>query len=185
MNTRQGNNFNIRDIYELDRQGEKAKYNPLKLKNKKLLFHGSRFSNFTGILGNGLRIAPPEAPSHGYNFGKGIYLADMAAKSAPYCAPYLSNNEILLIVCEAALGNPRELDRPDYNAANLPAGFHSTKANGRSIPDPNESEVIEKDIWIPNGSTKVNNDGGMGHNEYIVYNVNQVRMRYLIKCKMN
>ena len=160
-------------------------YNPLKLKNKKLLFHGSRFSNFTGILGNGLRIAPPEAPSHGYNFGKGIYLADMAAKSAPYCAPYLSNNEILLIVCEAALGKSRELDRPDYNAANLPAGFHSTKANGRSIPDPHESEVIEKDIWIPNGSTKVNNNGGMGHNEYIVYNVNQVRMRYLIKCKMN
>ena len=106
------------------------------MKNKKLLFHGSRFSNFTGILGNGLRIAPPEAPSSGYNFGKGIYLADMAAKSAPYCAPYLSNNEILLIVCEAALGKPRELDRPDYNAANLPTGFHSTKAIGRSIPDP-------------------------------------------------
>ena len=90
-----------------------------------------------------------------------------------------------MIVCEAALGNSRELDRPDYNAANLPTGFHSTKANGRNIPDPHESEVIEKDIWIPNGSTKVNNNGGMGHNEYIVYNINQVRMRYLIKCKMN
>jgi poly [ADP-ribose] polymerase 2/3/4 len=109
QNTREGYTFNIKDIYELEREGEKENYNPMKLKNKKLLFHGSRFTNFTGILGNGLRIAPPEAPSHGYNFGKGVYLADMSSKSVPYCAPYLSNNEVLLIICEAALGNSREL----------------------------------------------------------------------------
>ena len=177
--------FAISDIFELDREGEKGKYNPQNLDNKTLLWHGSRFTNFTGILGNGLRIAPPEAPSTGYNFGKGVYLADMAGKSAPYCCPYLSNNEILLIACEASLGNPRELDRPDYNAANLPAGCHSTKCNGQTIPDPKLSEVVEKDIEIPNGPTIKNTTTGyMGHNEFIVYNTNQVKMRYLIRCKI-
>ena len=66
------------DCFEIDRKGEKERFNPDKLDNKKLLFHGSRFSNFVGILSSGLRIAPPEdleAPCNGYNFGKGIYLA--------------------------------------------------------------------------------------------------------------
>ncbi|RLN93767.1 hypothetical protein BBJ28_00013750, partial [Nothophytophthora sp. Chile5] len=36
-----------------------------------LLWHGSRLSNFVGILSQGLRIAPPEAPKNGYYFGKG------------------------------------------------------------------------------------------------------------------
>lgn len=31
---------------------------------------GSRASNFGGILSQGLRIAPPEAPVNGYMFGK-------------------------------------------------------------------------------------------------------------------
>jgi poly [ADP-ribose] polymerase len=96
-----------------------------------MLFHGSRFSNFTGIIGNGLRIAPKEAPCSGYLFGKGVYLADMASKSARYCCPNLSNNTILLIMCEAALGNPRDLKRPDSDAANLPKGSNSTFAVGR------------------------------------------------------
>ena len=30
-----------------------------------------------GILSEGLRIAPPEAPTTGYMFGKGVYFADM------------------------------------------------------------------------------------------------------------
>ena len=43
--------------------------------NRQLLWHGSRITNFTGILSQGLRIAPPEAPVQGYMFGKGIYTA--------------------------------------------------------------------------------------------------------------
>lgn len=35
-----------------------------------LLWHGSRSTNFAGILKQGLRIAPPEAPVTGYMFGK-------------------------------------------------------------------------------------------------------------------
>ena len=56
---------------------KKTKFNE-KMKNRKLLFHGSRMSNWCGILSQGLRIAPPEAPVTGYMFGKGIYFADMS-----------------------------------------------------------------------------------------------------------
>ena len=45
------------------REGESAKYKPFKeLHNKMLLWHGSRTTNYGGILSQGLRIAPPEAP---------------------------------------------------------------------------------------------------------------------------
>jgi hypothetical protein len=184
-NTRDHYNLKIIDMFELDRDGEKKIFNPLKLGNKKLLFHGSRFSNFPGILSNGLRIAPPEAPSSGYNYGKGIYLADFAGKSTPYSQPGLSNNEILLILCEAALGTPRELLRPDYNAANLPSGCHSTHALGRVRPNPDGSQVFEKNIEVPMGKRQDFSGGGVGYNEFIVYNTNQIRMRFLVKCKVN
>ncbi len=36
-----------------------------------LLVHGSRLTNFVGILSNGLKIAPPDVPASGYLFGKG------------------------------------------------------------------------------------------------------------------
>lgn len=49
-------------------------------------------SNVAGILSQGLRIAPPEAPVSGYMFGKGVYFADMASKSANYTYAYNTNN---------------------------------------------------------------------------------------------
>jgi hypothetical protein len=57
-----------------DREGEAARFRH-DLHNQQLLWHGSRTTNFTGILSQGLRIAPPEAPSTGYMFGKGVYTA--------------------------------------------------------------------------------------------------------------
>ena len=79
--------------------------------------HGSRVTNFGGILSQGLRIAPPEAPVSGYMFGKGIYLADMSSKSANYCSAYSSGDTALLLLCEAELGNPMyELTDASYTA---------------------------------------------------------------------
>ena len=36
-------------------------------------------------MSRGLRIAPADAPVTGYMFGKGVYFADCASKSANYC----------------------------------------------------------------------------------------------------
>ncbi len=73
--------------------------------NKQLLWHGSRLTNYVGILSQGLRIAPPEAPVTGYMFGKGVYFADMVSKSANYCFTNATNNTGLMLLCEVALGN--------------------------------------------------------------------------------
>jgi poly [ADP-ribose] polymerase len=75
------------------------------LGNKRLLWHGSRLTNYVGILSKGLKIAPLEAPSTGYMFGKGIYFADMVSKSANYCLATKINNVGLVLLCEVALGN--------------------------------------------------------------------------------
>ena len=50
-------------IFKIEREGESQRYKPFKqLRNRRLLWHGSRTTNFAGILSQGLRIAPPEAP---------------------------------------------------------------------------------------------------------------------------
>jgi len=107
-NTREGRRLKLLELFRVQRSGEDKIFNPNKLSNKKLLWHGSRFSNFGGILSQGLRIAPPEAPKTGYLFGKGVYFADLAGKSAAYCCANLSNNVGLFLLCEVAVGKPKE-----------------------------------------------------------------------------
>ena len=101
------NRLELIDAFKIERPGEAERYNPNGYGNKMLLWHGSRFSNFVGILSQGLRIAPAEAPKTGYNFDKGVYLASMAEKSSAYCCASISNNVGLLLLCEAALGNTK------------------------------------------------------------------------------
>ena len=70
--------FQVQDIFRIERTGEKSRFEQLPAKHKgsdrRLLWHGSRVTNYGGILSQGLRIAPPEAPVNGYAFGKGVYL---------------------------------------------------------------------------------------------------------------
>jgi|SRR6218665_487773 len=55
--------FVIFQAFKIKREGEDKVYRPFRdLNNRKLLWHGSRTTNFAGILSQGLRIAPPEAP---------------------------------------------------------------------------------------------------------------------------
>ena len=94
-----------------------------------LLWHGSRLTNYVGILSQGLRIAPPEAPMTGYMFGKGVYFADMVSKSANYCNTNRRNPTGILMLCEVEIGNERQLFHSDENADKLVdhVNYHSTK----------------------------------------------------------
>jgi len=113
--------LDILDIFEVKRHGEEERYTS-NIHNKMLLWHGSRLTNFVGILSQGLRIAPPEAPVTGYMFGKGVYFADMVSKSANYCYTNPTNNTGILLLCEVALGDMNEKTAADYYASNLPPG---------------------------------------------------------------
>jgi len=57
------------DVFDIERQGEKSRFAKHQDDtNRMLLWHGSRTTNFVGILSQGLRIAPPEAPATGQAF---------------------------------------------------------------------------------------------------------------------
>ena len=133
------------EAYELKREGEEERY--LKnLSNKKLLWHGTRISNYVGILSQGLRIAPPEAPSSGYLFGKGLYFADMSSKSCDYCYPV--NNIGLILLCEVALGNIEKRFSTDYSLPNtMNKGNNSILGVGKIYPS--DGIFVEKNLFIP------------------------------------
>ncbi|KAK2581903.1 hypothetical protein KPH14_002360 [Odynerus spinipes] len=174
----------IEDVFVIKRQGEDQRFKPFKkLHNRKLLWHGSRTTNFAGILSQGLRIAPPEAPVTGYMFGKGIYFADMVSKSANYCCTNTEHPTGLLMLCEVALGNMYERYEADY-IEKLPKNYHSTFGRGQTQPDPNVVYKMEDDVEVPYGPpvpAKLKKKSSLLYDEFIVYDVAQVRSRYLVK----
>lgn len=171
----------IFNIFKVARQSENRRYKPFKkLENRKLLWHGSRLTNFAGILSHGLKIAPPEAPVTGYMFGKGIYFADMVSKSANYCCTTTHDSTGLMLLSEVALGNMLECTSAKY-ITKLPSNKHSTLGRGRTMPDPKDSYKREDGVEIPLGKpiTDTNIKTSLLYNEYIVYDVAQVNIQYL------
>ncbi|OHF01880.1 hypothetical protein CORC01_02758 [Colletotrichum orchidophilum] len=194
-----GHSYKIQDIFRIERQGEverfeKSEFSSIK-SDRRLLWHGSRVTNYGGILSQGLRIAPPEAPVSGYMFGKGIYLADMSSKSANYCASYNSGGQALLLLCEAELGDPmQKLTNASYNAGDTAkaGGMWSTWGQGNTGPskwkdagcvNPSLKDVQMPDVSVTPGPTNVPGAYLM-YNEYITYDLAQVRLRYLFRVKM-
>ncbi|ETI23630.1 hypothetical protein G647_05432 [Cladophialophora carrionii CBS 160.54] len=194
--------YTVQDIFRIERNGEfdrldKSAYAKLGARSdRRLLWHGSRASNFGGILSQGLRIAPPEAPVSGYMFGKGVYLADMSSKSAGYCASGISGGTGILLLCEAELGAPMlELTGADYHAGDRckQEGRISTWGKGSVAPQawkdaacihPSLKGVKMPDVVSkPPGPTNVDRALLM-YNEYIVYDVAQIKLRYLLRVSM-
>ncbi|KAI0184130.1 poly polymerase catalytic domain-containing protein [Xylaria flabelliformis] len=190
-------NYQVSQIFRIERDGEFGRFDASHKtpRDRRLLWHGSRCTNFGGILSQGLRIAPPEAPATGYMFGKGIYLADMSSKSANYCCSYISNGHALLLLCEAELGDPlQELTNASYEAGETAKekGMLSTWGQGSTGPSawkdaecvhPSLKGVKMPDTTVMPGPTNVPN-ACLLYNEYICYDISQVRLRYLLRVRM-
>ncbi|CAM6043738.1 unnamed protein product [Sphagnum compactum] len=173
----------LEDVYAVEREGEYGAYVPFKetLENRTLLWHGSRTTNYVGILSQGLRIAPPEAPVTGYMFGKGLYFADLVSKSAQYCYTTKTSPTGLLLLSEVALGDIHELKSAKYMEKPV-RGSHSTKGLGKMKPLESEYEKWDDNVTVPCGSPVPSNvRSDLMYNEYIVYNTAQVRLRFLLK----
>ncbi|XP_041975989.1 poly [ADP-ribose] polymerase isoform X2 [Aricia agestis] len=175
----------IQEVFKVVRQGEDKRYKPFrKLHNRRLLWHGSRVTNFAGILSQGLRIAPPEAPVTGYMFGKGIYFADMVSKSANYCCTDKRNDVGLLLLSEVALGDMKECKQAEY--VTKLTGAHSVWGVGRTQPDYSAARTLPDGTIVPLAppvSKPV--DSSLLYNEFIVYDVAQVNVKYLVQMKFN
>jgi len=176
------NSDTITAIYRLSRKGESERFSSgaSELPNHRLLWHGSAASNMIGILSQGLRVAPPEAPVSGYMFGKGVYFADMYQKSRAYCRTG-SNETAYMILCEVALGNIYPTRQPMYMEEPRP-GCNSTWGVGSNAPDWKNQIIEPGGAGVPSGqATPQGQDYCLGHNEFIVYDASQIRMRYLIE----
>ncbi|KAL3330698.1 hypothetical protein AABB24_034489 [Solanum stoloniferum] len=185
--THSGYAVEIVQVFRASRDGETERFQKFSdTSNRMLLWHGSRLTNWAGILSQGLRIAPPEAPSTGYMFGKGVYFADMFSKSANYCYASSAAKNGVLLLCEVALGEMNELLSANYDADKLPSGKLSTKGVGATAPDPKASQILEDGVIVPLGNPKnQRKQGSLLYNEFIVYNVEQIRMRYVIQVEFN
>jgi poly [ADP-ribose] polymerase 1 len=171
------------DLWEVEREGEAERFKPFEHNsNRMMLWHGSRLTNWGGILSQGLRIAPPEAPSTGYMFGKGVYFADMSSKSANYCFTTSEKTTAVLMLCEVALGDMKEYKKAFY-VDGLPKPYLSTKGVGQYMPDPKASFVEPNGCVIPLGKGTASNvkDTTLLYNEFIVYDVKQIRTRYVMR----
>jgi poly [ADP-ribose] polymerase len=151
------------------------------IRPRKLLWHGSRLCNYVGILNQGLRIAPPEAPVSGYMFGKGIYFADRVQKSIAFCHSSKENPTGLLLLADVVLGEQLELKKPEF-IERLPQGKSSALALAKTIPDPNKDEFVEDKVIVPLGPgiPSEHKDVFLEDQEYIIYQ-RQVRIKYLVK----
>ncbi|ETI37202.1 hypothetical protein F441_16613 [Phytophthora nicotianae CJ01A1] len=183
--THGGSKLNVNTILKIARPDEEAHKDVLgSLDNHMLLWHGSRLSNFVGILSQGLRIAPPEAPKNGYQFGKGLYFADALAKSASYCCTTTKNPTAVLLLADVALGTPYKTPSGqflDYKMVKNERGCDSTHGLGRMAPAENEFETLPDGVVVPAGTLQpVDGNQYLLYNEFIVYRREQVQLRYLV-----
>eukprot|EP00002_Diphylleia_rotans_P021110 TRINITY_DN410_c0_g1_i12.p1 TRINITY_DN410_c0_g1~~TRINITY_DN410_c0_g1_i12.p1 ORF type:complete len:206 (+),score=31.81 TRINITY_DN410_c0_g1_i12:103-720(+) len=123
------------------------------------------------------------SPSTGYMYGKGVYFADCVSKSANYCHVQYTNNEGVMLLCEVALGNMAERLHADTNIK-LKQGENSCFGLGQYEPNPSANHVMSDGVIFPVGKmARTKHNGTLLYNEFIVYDVCQVKVRYLLRLK--
>lgn len=138
------------------------------VKNDKceLMFHGSRNENWMSILENGLLIRPSNAVYSGSMFGDGIYGANKAKKSLGYTSSRGSywargnSNEAFMALYNFHLGKQYIIENSDY-----------------SLSSSKLKNLGDYDSTYGKAGRSLMND------EFIVYNIAQTDIRYLIKLK--
>lgn len=184
--TKSNHNCHVEQIFQIQRKDEENEnecelFNALK--NHRLLWHGSRITNISQILAHGLKIAPSEAMVTGCMLGKGMYFSDMIANSVEYCYANQSNNIGAILLCEVALGNAIKTFEPE-NIDELPNGKHSVHGVGKISPKSNK--LIDNAILY---SGRLNEDSNIDthfdYNEFVVYNDEQIKLKYLVQLKFD
>ncbi len=150
-------NVKVREIYAVDLEKYNANFKEA-LSNRTQVWHGSGQSNILSILKSGLTPSPPStAAIAGKMFGNGTYGSETSSKALGYSLGrwgQSSGDSGWLFVCDFAMGNPFYA-KGSLNT--IPAGYDS--------------------CWALPKNTSLYND------ELIVYNADQIRIKYLIEVK--
>lgn len=151
-------NVKILNIYEVDIVDYNANFvkSPT---NVKEVWHGSAQANILSILKSGLNVKPPStAAIAGALFGSGVYGSETSSKSLGYSLGrwgQTSGDNAWLFVCNFEMGNPYY--PTSYGINSIPPGYNS--------------------CWALPHKTGLHND------ELIVYNSNQIKIKYLLELK--
>lgn len=118
-------------------------------------------------------------------FGKGIYFVDMVFKSVNYCYMFQGDLIGLIVLGEVVFGNMYELKYVLY-ISKLFKGKYSVKGLGKIIFDFLVSISLDGvEVFFGIGILFGVNDICLLYNEYIVYDIVQVNLKYLLKLKFN
>jgi poly [ADP-ribose] polymerase len=112
----------------------------------------------------------------------------MVSKSAEYCAPTKDKPNALMLVCDVALGRPFQVahtkfvskeDLDQYN-------YHSVKGCGEWAPDAAFDSTVGDSVVIAMGKEARTGviRSELPHNEFVVYDVRQIRVKYLLWLKV-
>ena len=181
--------LDIIDILEIEQQGKRDKFLNNGIDNHMLLFHGTPQSCALSIFKKDFYLDPSQLKDvnvqiAGKMFGYGVYFADACTKSFGYTRATMTGNTGVLLLARVALGNVLSKVHADYtlnkNVLNK-MNKSSTKGEGKWQP----SKVTKIDnLIIPNHPLeKAKTDTDLLYNEYIVYDINQILIQYIVLVK--
>ena len=88
-----------------------------------------------------------------------------------------------MLLCDVALGDMYHLTNAEY-MEKAPKGTLSTKGLGKYEPNPKNNLQLDDGLIVPNGKwMDTKRSTGLLYNEFIVYDVNQIKMKYMLKLK--
>ncbi|CAF1257536.1 unnamed protein product, partial [Didymodactylos carnosus] len=153
----------VHNIFEITRQTEAINFKAT-LNNQCQLFHGSKYSNFLGILSRGLLMPKIVVKEFGGtrsdigHLGYGLYFSDSISTSLKYTVKSNQNGKRLLCICNVALGDSAQHYSYATDLTQPPENFHSVHG-------------VQKTI---------DNHSMFEDNEYAIYNLDQQRLLYLV-----
>lgn len=154
------------DITDGDEQMKAYEEAKKRIGNEKWLWHGSRASNILSILSKGFYVPPASASfSTGRMFGDGIYGSNQSTKSLNYSGgvwkgQHLSNTAFMFSM-QAVMGN-------SYR----PTRSWEGKAFYESLRGKYDSIDVQP------------GKGGVANHEAVIFNVEQINMRYLCEFSL-
>lgn len=151
----------VKNIWKVSVQAQKVNNHRQTLStvgNVRTLFHGSGPQNILGICKKGLLLRPPGVYVTGSMFGNGLYFASESTKSSQYSWGRYSggtqSSSYFMFVVDVALGNIKKYDTAQSHLCKPPTGYDSVQGQkGKQLV----------------------------HDEYIIYNIQQQEIQYLIE----
>ncbi|CAF1684492.1 unnamed protein product, partial [Adineta ricciae] len=154
----------IHNIFNVVKQTDTLNFSTT-LSNQQQLFHGSKYSNFLGILSRGLAMPKMVIEEFGIDrtdigcLGHGIYFSNSASTSLKYTTEStIRSGRRLLCICQVALGESADYYSFSPTLIKPPHGFHST----HGIKQTEDNHSIFND------------------DEYVIYQLDQQRLLYIV-----